>query len=361
MDIDNLLYDLTDEYEDLEGHYFSGCTNNEFIRVHRALMNNINKKKNSSINAQEKRILEATIDYILALSSYCSSLALHGEYQSYPGMIEEHGKSVSSKLEYALEKLKEGKERLYPKADTISIDFLNEAISETSMELDKIKGYERSVFANKINYKLYDARLKSGMMSDIMEIIKKNIRDKIDEGGSKNYPASNTIKILLQDSRVNGDIASDLIRAESIDERKNIIEKEIEKRKAVCERDKIMLNIFNKSRWVAIACFFLAISTNSLLFFLLSLILAGINHLYSESIDPQDSAYKPGEQFYKTPEKMGIFMAIYIFSLGVIFSPLLVFYLFDEHGYRKEDICSKYHIKYLKELLNNASFLNSDK
>jgi len=360
MDIDNLLYDLTDEYEDVEDYYFSGCTNNEFIRVHRALMNNINKKKNSSINAQEKRILEATIDYIMALCTYYNSLALHGERQTYLGMIEEHGKLVSSNLEYSLEKLKEGKERLDPKADTKSIDFLNKAISKTSRELDKIKGHERSVFANKINYKLDDARLKSDLKSDILNELKKIVRNKIVDDDPINFLASDTITILLQDNRLNGELASDIINTKNSDKRKKIIEKEIEIRKTVCERDKAILNLFNKSRWVAIACFFLAIFSNSFLLFLLSLILAGINHLYSESIDPQDSCYKPGEKFYKPPEKMGISMAIFIFFMGVIFSPLLVFNLFDEHGYRKKDICSKYNIKYLKELLNNDSFLKFD-
>lgn len=150
MDIEYLIYDLTNEYNDVNDYYFSGYKNNEFLRIHRTLISKINKKKENTINAHEKRIMEATIDYILAISSYYSALDLHGERDTYQSMVEKHGKSVISKLEYALKKLNEGKKRLNPTEDGGSIDFLNKAISETSTELDKIRGYERSVYPNNV-------------------------------------------------------------------------------------------------------------------------------------------------------------------------------------------------------------------
>jgi len=286
MDAEDLLYDLTealtDEFDSLiifrDAVYDRGFQGKTYI-----LPKMFRERINSITDTQEKRILESLIHYSRALGEYYNYLDLNKEYRQMRFYdVDDEIKQIENKLNYIEGELNNGKRWLNPLEDHISIDFFDSCISTVRYDLKKVKSNRRGVLADKLHYQLDDARLNSDLKSDIINELKKIIGNKLDNNNSKSILASDTIRILLQDSRVNGNIVSDILDANSIDQRKKIIEKEIKIRKAACKRDKIILNLFNKFRWITYLCLLFAFILTSLIPFLLFLIFGGINYLYSE-------------------------------------------------------------------------------
>lgn len=361
MDAEDLLYDLTEEMTnnfDSLIIFRDSVYDREFQGKTYLLPKIFRKKLNSSTNTQEKRILEALINYSHSLGEYYNYLDLYKEYRQlrFHEVTNELFK-IQSKLDYILEELNNGKSLLDSEEDYATIEFFNRCISHVQKNLQNIINKQKYLIGDKLSHKLNDDRLKSDLKSEIINEFKKIVRNKIINSDQKSFLASETISILLQDSRVNGDLSSDIFNAETLDQRKKIIEKEISIRKSACKRDKKILDMFNKFRWLTYLCLFFGLIFGMYSLLLLFLIFGGINMLYSESLNPQWNAYKPGERYYTAPKKMGIFGAIYHFIIGFILSPIWWIYGFDHADkYRKGNICIKYKISALEEILNNKSY-----
>lgn len=262
---EDLLYDLTkdvvDDFDSLVIYRLSP-SDSRFPRT-AYLQDIICEKIENTTNTKEKRLLKSLIYYLYALRGYYNYLEIVENYErrSMSAILGDNKEKVRHFLGGALKSLEDGKKYLDEKEDISSISFLDNSISVVLSVLDKTQRIENEYFEKK-----------------------------------------------LQDAGLDSKISKDILYKKSPQERKNIIEKEIEARKRACIKEN---KIYRSYRWVALICFILFLINLNIVFYFIFAIFAGLK---SQKDDMISQTSNPNYDSLSS---------IIGFLLGFIFAPML--------------------------------------